>query len=107
MGSDQSAFVDMAASPHRSQRFADAMTFGIMNPGYDVSFLADGYDWVSLPSGCRLVDVGGSQGSVAIRLAEKFPNLGQIIVQDTPEAVAAGEKHLKEKAQSGRLQTNC
>ncbi|KAI1110868.1 S-adenosyl-L-methionine-dependent methyltransferase [Nemania sp. NC0429] len=40
-----------------------------------------------------MVDVGGSHGSVAIHVAERFPNMS-CVVQDLPDTVADGESRL-------------
>ncbi|KAL7621383.1 hypothetical protein AAE478_008705 [Parahypoxylon ruwenzoriense] len=52
--------------------------------------LLDNYPWASKDV---VVDVGGSHGSVAIRIAERFPNI-KCVVQDLPDTIADGASKL-------------
>ncbi|KAL8731041.1 MAG: hypothetical protein Q9166_003692 [cf. Caloplaca sp. 2 TL-2023] len=48
---------------------------------HDVCHLLNGYDWGSLGESVTVIDIGGGDGSVALSLAQRFPNL-YITVQD-------------------------
>ena len=61
-------------------------------PGLEHHHIVDGYDWASL-NGSTVVDVGGSHGSFAIAVAQKFPLL-RFIVQDRPEVIGSGQESL-------------
>jgi trans-aconitate methyltransferase len=65
---------------------------------FSVSHALSMYDWASLGA-AQVVDVGGSQGHVAIALAERFPNLS-ILVQDTDEVIVQAKKHVPQALQS-------
>ena len=60
--------------------------------GYEPHLLLDAYDCQSVGSG-TVVDVGGSHGSVAITIAERFPRI-RCVVQDLPEVVDEGRAKL-------------
>lgn len=66
-------------------KFARGMkVFGDL-PKYNISNIVDGYDWASLGR-ARVVDVGGSQGKLAVALAARFPAL-ELVVQDMEKVV--------------------
>ncbi|KAM7202700.1 S-adenosyl-L-methionine-dependent methyltransferase [Rhypophila sp. PSN 637] len=73
------------------KRFVDAMSFSHMHSSFSVEHLLNGYDFSSAKT---VVDVGGSQGAVAIALAKRFPTIEQIIVQDLPDTVSGLEASL-------------
>lgn len=60
--------------------------------GSQVQFLVDTYPWADLGSG-TVVDVGGSQGHVSIKIAEAHREL-KFVVQDLPEVVSGADKLL-------------
>jgi hypothetical protein len=68
------------ATPERATRFVNAMTY--YNEGEDISL---DYPFGEMGSG-TLVDVGGSRGTVAFKIAKRFPDL-KIVVQDVPFVV--------------------
>lgn len=76
----------LAATPGRTQRFAGSMGGHLSGPGYEPSFLLDHYDFAALPSGAIVVDVGGSQGHIALAIVRQFPHL-KVVVQDLPSVV--------------------
>lgn len=64
---------------------------------YAMSHLINGYDWDKLVGSegkekakgkATVIDIGGGDGSIAIALAQEFPNL-HITVQDCPQLVSA------------------
>lgn len=54
-------------------------------PRWNISKTVDGYDWASLGQ-ARVVDVGGSQGKLAIALAGRYEGLN-LVVQDMEKVV--------------------
>ena len=82
-------YEEIGKHPTRAKRTADAMSFMHGGPGKSVEHLVKNYAWGSAAQG-RLVDVGGSQGSVAIEIARRLPDI-QCIVQDLPEVIAGSE----------------
>lgn len=81
-------FTELGKDPSRAQRFAEAMSYFNTGTGYEPRYVLDNVPWASLGT-ATVVDVGGSYGSVAIALAERFPSL-RCIVQDRPEVVVDG-----------------
>ncbi|OTA98968.1 hypothetical protein M426DRAFT_68726 [Hypoxylon sp. CI-4A] len=78
--------------PEKALRFAAGMsTFGYL-PQFGLSGAVDGYDWAALGR-AQVVDVGGSQGPMAVALAKRFPDLS-FLVQDTPDVVKGADKTL-------------
>lgn len=54
------------------------------------NLLLDNYPWANQKT---VVDVGGSHGSIAIRIAQNFPTV-VCIVQDLPDTAAEGSTRL-------------
>lgn len=84
-GAEDSYFVDMAKSPDRVKKFADAMSFFYKMPGFETSHVIEAFDWLSLADGL-VVDVGGSHGAVALEMVKANPFI-RVIVQDLPEVI--------------------
>lgn len=84
----------------RAEKFARAMSANTDAEGYSTDLLLNGYPWGTLGS-ALVVDVGGSQGSVAIGIANQFPDI-QCIVQDLPHVITKGISALP-KELSGRV----
>jgi hypothetical protein len=80
-------FVHLSQDETKFKHFASAMTFFTSTPAMKSDFAIDGYDWAQHASD-TIVDVGGSHGVVAFKLAEKYPER-KIVVQDRPEVVAS------------------
>ncbi|ERF73025.1 hypothetical protein EPUS_07119 [Endocarpon pusillum Z07020] len=91
----------MKKHPHRINRFQEAMR-AINNSGpYSGETLAQGYDWSPFESG-TLVDVGGSSGHTALKIADAS-SISNIIVQDiNVKEVKNAQKGL-EKKYEGRV----
>ncbi|KAF2680956.1 S-adenosyl-L-methionine-dependent methyltransferase [Lentithecium fluviatile CBS 122367] len=71
----------LAADPKMAARMGASMSATITNnPAFDPVHLQRSFDWEALGSSL-VVDVGGSHGTVAISLAEKYKNL-RLISQD-------------------------
>ena len=68
--------------------------------GYEPHLLLNGYPWESIGKGV-VVDLGGSQGSVAISIAERYPQLN-CVVQDLPKVIEQGQAALP-KELAGRV----
>ena len=81
----------LAESPARRERFARLMS----QPQTTHDGLLDNYPWAEKAT---MVDVGGSHGSVAILVAEKFPHM-KCFVQDLSDTVAEGAARLPAKLQ--------
>ncbi|KAI0806484.1 S-adenosyl-L-methionine-dependent methyltransferase [Xylaria sp. FL0064] len=76
----KSIYEILAEDPERAMRFAASMKSFDHFPGWAISQVPKLYDWASLGD-ARVVDVGGSQGHVAIELAKSFQSL-TFLVQD-------------------------
>jgi trans-aconitate methyltransferase len=66
-------------------KFADSMSVYAANSGYNIRFIRDFFDWKSLGQAV-VVDVGGSRGHVASKLAQEFPQL-RLVVQDSASTI--------------------
>lgn len=71
--------------PRRAKQMGMAMSFLNSRAGKEVRYLAENFAWGSADEGL-LVDVGGSNGSVAVELAECLPKM-RFVVQDKPEVI--------------------
>lgn len=66
----------LGSEPERAKRFAEAMSLFNNSPGMGTVYVVENYVWTpSTDSPVTVVDVGGSQGAVAIPLARKYPNV--------------------------------
>jgi hypothetical protein len=90
---EASFFEEIGKNPKDIENFAEAMKFFLESPMMYPSFAIDGYAWDRHAKG-SVVDVGGSHGVIAFRLAEKYPEM-KITVQDRPEVVASAPKSEK------------
>jgi 16S rRNA G1207 methylase RsmC len=75
-----------AQDPARGARFG--MLFS--RPDEPSAMLLDNYPWNDIQT---FIDVGGSHGSIAIGLANQFPQI-KCIVQDLPDTIAEGASRL-------------
>jgi ubiquinone/menaquinone biosynthesis C-methylase UbiE len=80
-----SFFEDIAAHEEKAKGFARIMAFVQSNPEVNTKFVLE-YDWSQHANG-TVVDIGGSTGEIAFKIAENHPNIN-IIVQDRPEVIA-------------------
>jgi len=55
------------------------------------SHRTSGFDWVSLPKGALVVDVGGGVGTIVSVLVKALPNL-KFVIQDRPAVIEDGLK---------------
>ena len=85
---DKSMFEVFAAEPTRGARFAKF--FDQPDPPQDS--IAENFDWTNVQT---MVDVGGSYGSIAISVAERFPHI-HCVVQDLEATAQEGEARLPE-----------
>ncbi|KAM4056184.1 o-methyltransferase [Hirsutella rhossiliensis] len=83
------------ADPARGARFASAMKAIADSPGYEIDYIIDNYDWASLGP-ATVVDIGGSQGHVALELARRFRSL-DVVVQDLGKVVAGADARVPEE----------
>lgn len=84
-GAEDSYFVEIAKSPDRVKKFADAMSFFDKMPGFETSHVIEAFDWSSLADGL-VIDVGGSHGAFALEIVKTNPSI-RVIVQDLPEVI--------------------
>lgn len=85
----------LSNDPSRAERFG--MYFSQADePSH---LLLDNYPWEDCK---KFVDVGGSHGSIAISIAERFPTV-ECVVQDLPDTVAEGAERLP-SALKGRVE---
>jgi SAM-dependent methyltransferase len=68
-----------------------------IKPEYNISHLLDNYDWASLGHS-HIVDVGGSQGYIAVELAKRFKNL-IITVQDIVPVVNNPQREIPQEVE--------
>ncbi|GAP85342.2 putative sterigmatocystin 8-O-methyltransferase [Rosellinia necatrix] len=85
----------ISSDPRRAQRFANYMKANASSYDYDATHVIANYDWESLGT-ATVVDVGGSQGHVAMQLATRFRNLS-IVVQDIESVVADAETRVPDE----------
>ena len=97
-GAENPFFVDLADSPSRAKRFTDAMRFFSMAPGFEIRNIINAFDWATVGKGV-VVDVGGSDGAVALELGKAFPSI-QVIVQDLPQVINAARDTWNDKVLS-------
>ena len=79
-------FKEVGKNPQDVQAFMNAMRFFLDKPNMSPNFAIQGYSWEAHAEG-TIVDVGGSHGLIAFKLAERYPGM-TLVVQDLPEVVA-------------------
>ena len=88
-------------NPVRGKRFAGAMSAFGGGGGSNTSsapsklFLAEAFDWRSLPANSIVVDMGGSTGHISVQLAKEFPQLS-FVVQDLPKTIEGARGKIAE-----------
>ncbi|KAK6223988.1 hypothetical protein LQW54_000134 [Pestalotiopsis sp. IQ-011] len=91
--------------PEKAHRFSNVMRALSSRSNLAVVHTVNGFDWRQLGSG-TIVDVGGSEGQVAIAISRTFPKLS-IIVQDLAPVVETDRNDLaKELAGRGPFMTH-
>jgi hypothetical protein len=85
--------------PEKAQRFAHGMEYMRTLPPFDIKHLFTSLNW-EIDCETVLVDVGGSQGSIAEALLRRYPRL-RCYVQDLPETLS---KAVVPKDLKGRLE---
>jgi hypothetical protein len=78
------------ANPEKGNRFAQVMSNSSGKKDLDTDLLLANVAW---PDDGVVVDLGGSHGSIAIRIARRFPKV-RCIVQDLPNVVQKGKMQL-------------
>ena len=71
--------------------FSDYMRNVTASWPWSLQHAVDGFDWASLPAGAKVVDVGGSHGQLAVKVASKHPHL-KFLIQDLPETIETAQK---------------
>ncbi|KAI2467442.1 S-adenosyl-L-methionine-dependent methyltransferase [Annulohypoxylon bovei var. microspora] len=84
--SDKGLYDTLAENPDRAKRFGTYFFADIDPP----NLLPDNYPWVGNE---KVVDVGGSHGTMSISLAKRFPNI-KCVVQDLPVNAEEGAARL-------------
>ncbi|OTA89512.1 hypothetical protein M434DRAFT_398554 [Hypoxylon sp. CO27-5] len=98
---DNSIYGVLSDDPPRALRFAGAMKAMAFLPGYGTSEVVKDYDWASLGK-ALVVDVGGSQGHIALELAKHFGDI-KFLVQDMGKVVEGAESLIPDNLK-GRVQ---
>jgi tRNA1(Val) A37 N6-methylase TrmN6 len=81
-----------SAEAARGQRFRKGvMSSKTGQEGHDLQLLVERYPWSSIQ---KMVDVGGSHGSVSIAVAKRYQNI-RCVVQDLPNVVVEGASILE------------
>jgi hypothetical protein len=78
-------FPYLSQHPSLTKQFADSMSFFQKGPGMQTELAVKIYDWTTVSTG-TVVDIGGSHGSVARALSDRFPAM-KCIVQDLPAVI--------------------
>ncbi|KAJ7863601.1 O-methyltransferase [Mycena olivaceomarginata] len=91
-GTTESLYTWMQEPQNRlpADRFSVAMTGA--EPAENI---LQGFDWSKLPSGGRVVDVGGGIGHVSLMIAKRYPHL-RAVNQDLGQAIEISKAHWKE-----------
>ena len=101
-GQGRGFFEHLTKCPEEAELMAKAMDFNAASSAFSSDHFVREYDFSKLPTDALFVDVGGSHGGVAIRVANSNPSL-RCIVQDLSEpAINAGKAKLPE-ALEGRV----
>jgi len=90
----------LGANPEKSKRFAGAMQGFREGPDITPAFLVENFSWKALGAG-TVVDLGGSNGSVSMAIAQAHPAL-KLIVQDRPDVIEDAEQSELPKDVAGR-----
>ena len=78
----------------RGKLFGRAMRFMSKVKGFEPHFLLDGHPWETIGGGAgTTVDFGGSFGTAAISIVNRFPHL-ECVIQDKPPIVPEGKSKL-------------
>jgi hypothetical protein len=84
-----SFFARKAAQPETLQRFGLAMSS--WSSGDGAHQMVTCYDWGALPTGAKVVDVGGALGHISLAIADAFPGLEFVVEDQAPLAQQANE----------------
>ncbi len=88
---EDGALTAMRKDPDRQARFLEHLGFSHQHQSFSVEHLLRGFDFSTTKT---VVDVGGADGLVAIALAQKFPSIEEIVVQDLADVVTALEPRI-------------
>ncbi|KUJ19347.1 S-adenosyl-L-methionine-dependent methyltransferase, partial [Mollisia scopiformis] len=92
-GQGKTLFEYLAENAEARDRFSLAMAGLTASGGYDANDLVHGYPWTNITSGATIVDVGGSDGTMACALASQYSGF-RLIVQDLEGVAAHGKEAL-------------
>lgn len=89
-GEEKPMFVAMSADQDRAGSFAQAMTWFQAKPGLAGKHLTaeKSLGWERVR---KVVDVGGSHGTIGKDLVERYPGL-EVVVQDLPQVIESTQK---------------
>ena len=88
--------------PDRSSRFADTMSMMSSGPSFGPEYLLEEVPMMAKVGPMTFVDIGVSQGSFGIAVAQRCPG-AHCIVQDLPDTVALADARLAPELQ-GRVE---
>jgi len=89
---DVFSWYELPENRSRFDRFSMAMlATRLLSPP---STILNTFDWMSLPTGSKVVDVGGGIGSATIPIFERYPHL-EFEIQDRMAVVAEAEQYWK------------
>lgn len=91
LDTDLPFFDYLSRNPTRMALFSEYMQSVRSSDGVSLRHLISGFAWNTIRDGGVVVDVGGSTGSAAMALAEKFPQI-RLVVQDLPKNAEAGRR---------------
>lgn len=80
----------------QAKRFTKLMDFH--HSSTDLKHTLEKYDWKKIDG--TIVDIGGSEGELAVTLADTYPHLPHIIEEDLESKVSKGETTLPPKLQN-------
>ena len=100
---NESAFSYWDKHPEIAASFVTGMSYWNTAPGFEAHQILNHFDFSSLPSGARFVDVGGSLGHTCIEVARRHSHISTI-VQDLPATIDNVPSDIVPAAIRGRVQ---
>ncbi|KAK1759952.1 S-adenosyl-L-methionine-dependent methyltransferase [Echria macrotheca] len=105
-GTDLPFFETLKHDAERTRRFAGSMSMLTAMPGFEPTAALESYDWGALMTqkdgeDATVVDVGGSAGTFAVALTDKYPSL-RVVVQDLPDVIDKARAGLPSRS-AGRV----
>lgn len=95
-GTSETLFESLATDGAKAKRFSSSMSLMQSFPGWEVAPVLELFSWDAMKSDAVVVDVGGGDGTFALALAERHPNIRRVVTQDIPEAVQQAQALIPE-----------